>query len=226
MGLFGKSKSTQVADTFLPAPTPAPAVDLGKRTGKLSLEKGQKVSIEKTQEILATVSWPSSTDYDVFALVLFRDGHTETCATYGTTKNKNDIHMSVGNGAVRHRGDVVRPDSSGVAVEELEVRLNPDIVAVVPVAYSAKSNGTGSFYRYKVTMAIDNGAGTRVQIDAKHANDDDRIYTCVPGIIRNTSDGVQIEALELYSQRNNENRPVLLANGTIKMDAGPENASK
>ncbi len=228
MGIFGKNKTVAPAPAP-PAPaapaTEAPKVDLGKKTGRISLEKGQRVSIEKTQEILATVSWKSGTDYDVYALVLFKDGHVETVSTFGTKDDPEGFTLSVANGAVRHQGDITRPTGS-FAVEVLEIRLTPEIAAVVPVAYSAQSNGSGSFHRYKVSLAIDNGAGTRVEIEAKNANRDDGIYTCVPGIIRNTPDGVVIDALELYSRRGSEHRPGLRADGVVVMDAGPVNVYK
>jgi hypothetical protein len=225
---FGK-KTSEAPPASVPAPSQAPVsatIDLGKRTGKISLDKGEKVSIEKTQEIQATVSWKSGTDYDVFALVQFQDGRVETVSQFGTTQRPRDFQTSVAGGAVRHCGDVKRPGKSGVADEQLVIRMTPEIKAVVPVAYSAKSNGTGSFSRYKVSLMIDNGAGDSVEIDARHANNDDNVYSCVPGIIRNTTDGVQIEYLELYSRRGSELRPIVTPEGKVVMDAGPENAYK
>ncbi|HTE57489.1 MAG TPA: hypothetical protein VK694_02005 [Verrucomicrobiae bacterium] len=223
MGFF---KKDQDQDQDQPVPSAAaPAVDLGKRSGAVSLSKGQSVSIDKTPLIVARTSWSSKTDYDLYALVGYRDGSMETVATFGTEQDKKGFQLQTPDGAVRHLGDVGR-SADGQAQETLEIRLTDDIVAVLPVAYSARSNGQGSFFRYRVGLEIDNGQGTKVGVDAKHANDDDNVYTCVPGIIRNTPDGVVIEALELYSARNSESRPVLRADGTVQMDAGPVNAFK
>jgi tellurite resistance protein TerA len=101
---------------------------------------------------------------------------------------------------------------------------------VVPFAYSAQSNGTGSFFRYQVSLSVDNGAGGRIEIDASNANDDDRVYTCVPAVLHNGEDGnVWVEPVELYSARKSENRPdVRLINGRAQvfMDRGPRNAYK
>ena len=115
---------------------------------------------------------------------------------------------SFGNGAVEHMGDV-RRNSQSTKTEVIKLRLNDDILAVVPVVYSAQSNGTGSFYRYKVSMSIDNNQGTSVTIFAKNANNNDTIYSCVPGILHNTQEGVIISPLELYSKPNSERRPKL-----------------
>ncbi|MGH9188568.1 MAG: TerD family protein, partial [Acidimicrobiales bacterium] len=81
-----------------------------------------------------------------------------------------------------------------------------------------------------VSMTIDNQQGAVVTIAATNAESNDRIYTCVPGIIRNTPEGVVIEAVELYSEPNSENRPKLVLNADdtvrVSMDAGPKNDYK
>ena len=68
------------------------------------------------------------------------------------------------------------------------------------------------------------------QISADNANNNDTIYTCVPGILINTPDGVVINAVELYSKPSSENRPMLKmgSNGEIEilMDKGPKNNYK
>lgn len=126
-------------------------------------------------------------------------------------------------------GDVGR-SSYSTKTEVIKLRLNNDILAVVPVVYSAQSNGTGSFYRYKVSMSIDNHSGTSVTITAKNANNNDRIYSCVPGILHNTPDGVIISPLELYSKPNSEHRPELRMGSSnmveVLMDQGPINDYK
>jgi tellurite resistance protein TerA len=203
-------------------------VSLEKVKGKISLDKGQKpVIIEKTPEITATVSWKTGTDYDIYALVFTKAGKQIDVAMFGA--NGTPPLRSFANGAVEHMGDVRRGIQS-TKTEVIKLRLTNDILAVVPVVYSAQSNGTGSFYRYKVSMSIDNHNGTSVTISAKNANNNDRIYTCVPGILQNTPDGVIIRALELYSSPNSEFRPKLRMGASnmveVDMDAGPKNDYK
>ncbi|HVX24444.1 MAG TPA: hypothetical protein VG992_03845 [Candidatus Saccharimonadales bacterium] len=198
---------------------------LGPRSGNFQIKKGQAVAVRKTSTITASASWKSVTDYDIYALVLFTDGHVETVSQFGTKKHPHDFTPSVANGAIKHLGDIGR-EAQGDAVETVEISLTDDIAAVAIVAYSAQSNGTGSFYRYKVGLKVDNGAGAVIGVSAENANDDDQIYTCVPAIIRNTPKGVDIEAVELYSKRSSEKRPAFNRHGDIEMDAGPENAYK
>ncbi|HEX8156047.1 MAG TPA: TerD family protein [Solirubrobacteraceae bacterium] len=221
-----------------PAPAPAaaavPTVNFKKVSGNINLRKGDApVIMEKTAKITASVSWRSGTDYDVYALVMTKDGTQVDVATFGAKGVKK--LMNYGNGAVKHLGDVQRATGKklwGAKDEQkeiVEIRLTSDVVAVVPVAYSAQSNGSGSFHRYKVSLSIDNGSGTNVSISADSANNDDRVYSCVPGIIRNMPDGVVIEPLELYSKPGSEKRPRLRGRGTdvtVEMDAGPKNDYK
>ncbi|RVT61376.1 TerD family protein [Niallia taxi] len=203
-------------------------ISLEKVKGKVSLDKGQKpVIIDKTPEITATVSWKTGTDYDIYALVYTKNGMQVDVAMFGA-RGVPPLR-SYGNGAVEHMGDVGR-NSTSTKTEVIKLRLNDDILAVVPVVYSAQSNGTGSFYRYKVSMSIDNHNGTSVTITSKNANNNDRIYSCVPGILHNTKDGVIISPLELYSMPNSEYRPKLRMgySGMVEvlMDEGPVNDYK
>ncbi|WP_028393813.1 TerD family protein [Bacillus cihuensis] len=204
------------------------SISLEKVKGKISLDKGQKpVIIDKTPEITATVSWETGTDYDIYALVYTKDGKQIDVAMFGA-KGTPPLR-SFGNGAVEHMGDI-RGNSLSTKTEVIKLRLNNDILAVVPVVYSAQSNGTGSFYRYKVSMSIDNHNGTSVTIVAKNANNNDRIYSCVPGILHNTHDGIIISPLELYSTPDSERRPKLRMGSSnmveVIMDKGPINDYK
>ncbi|WP_066316109.1 TerD family protein [Bacillus sp. FJAT-29814] len=203
-------------------------ISLEKVKGNISLDKGQKpVLIEKTPEITATVSWKTGTDYDIYALVYTKDGRQVDVAMFGAQGTPS--LRQFGNGAVEHMGDVGRNDGP-IKTEVIKLRLNNDILAVVPVVYSAQSNGTGSFYRYKVSMSIDNHRGTSVTISSNNANNNDTIYTCVPGILHNTPDGVIISPFELYSKRNSERRPKLKMGPSnmveVIMDKGPVNDYK
>ncbi|ANF95036.1 TerD family protein [Paenibacillus bovis] len=218
-----------------PLSVPAPnnqqlpsSINLVKVTGKVNLDKGQKsVIIEKTPEITATVSWKTGTDYDIYALVYTRNGEQIDVAMFGA--EGVPPLRSFGNGTVEHMGDVGRSKNSE-KTEIIKLRLRDDVLAVVPVVYSAQSNGTGSFYRYKVSMSIDNHKGTSVTISAKNANNNDQIYTCVPGILHNTPDGVIISPLELYSRPDSEYRPMLRMGSSnmveVIMDEGPLNDYK
>ncbi|WP_340026554.1 TerD family protein [Paenibacillus sp. FSL K6-1096] len=222
------SKPEVIQEPVAKEPVPAMSINLEKVKGKINLDKGQKpVIIDKTPEITATVSWETGTDYDIYALVYTKAEEQIDVAMFGA-RGVPPL-KNYGNGTVEHMGDVGRGKKSK-KTEVIKLRLRDDILAVVPVVYSAQSNGTGSFYRYKVSMSIDNHNGTSVTISAKNANNNDKIYTCVPGILHNTPNGVIISPLELYSRPNSEYRPILKVGESnmveVIMDQGPLNDYK
>lgn len=227
MGLFSKKKQQQHRIVVeLPEAGAQPITST--QGGAINLTKGSGIMLTKSPLVTAKCTWPPATDYDVYALVLYRDGHVETVSTFGTSQNPTGYSAATRDGAVKHTGDVGR-SSDAMASETVEVRLNPEVMAVVPVVYSAQSNGSGSFRRYQVGMTLDNGAGQQVQLNATNASDSESIYSCIPGVILNAEDGVRIDAIEAYSRQGSENRPELtIEDGSlvITMDAGPVNAYK
>ncbi|MEV0042058.1 TerD family protein [Nocardia rhamnosiphila] len=211
-----------------PTTSPAPGVNFSK--GAVTLTKGAPpVLLEKAPLVRLRVAWASGTDYEAYALVVLADGtivHVATFPAAGIPANPRygDLVRHLGD---RGRGDIQR--GGGHTEEIIEVRLTPEIVAVIPVAYSAINNGTGSFHKYRVTLAIENGADS-VSIPADQAKKSSWIFTCVPGIVYNRPEGVLIERLELYSRRFSEHRPaaVLQPDGRVevRMDKGPVNQFK
>jgi tellurite resistance protein TerA len=194
----------------------------------INLTKGSAPArMTKTALITATASWSSSTDYDLYALVVMRDGSVVHVANFGAAgipANPRHRGVSLSADAGRDAG------AAGTAQETLTIAFDDEIAAVLPVAYSAQSNGTGSFREYRVSLAVDNGAGERVTLDASNANKDKTIYTCVPAVIHNDPDGVRVEYCESYSRPGSESRPEvrLLGPGVVgvRMDAGPINDFK
>jgi tellurite resistance protein TerA len=205
----------------------APAVHRQPTT--ISLSKGSgPARLTKTAAIIASASWSSRTDYDLYALVVTRDGKVHHVARFGA----HGVRAASQFRGIRQEGDAGRSaGAQGTATERLTIAFDDTIAAVVPVAYSAQSNGTGSFHQYRVSLAVDNGAGERITIDASNGNRNNRIYTCVPAVIHNGRDGnVWVEYLEAYSRPNSEHRPdvYLGPDGRVivQMDAGPVNRFK
>ncbi len=214
-------------------------IDFGKKSGAISLEKGQRVTIAKTPRILASVTFSKRVDYDVYAVILLRDGTEKVCSTFGSKAQPTPTAEVLG---VKHLGDVQRGGSAEVNTETLQIELTDQIDKIAVTAYSAQANGMGSFKKYKVSMKVDNQQGTTVMVDANEGNSKNTVYTCVPAIIHNTAEGVVIEQVELYSAPGSENRPSFLhkgftsqgwlgkkvpvAVGDLVMDAGSRNKFK
>lgn len=195
----------------------------------VNMRKGDApVNMTKTPMITIEVSWDSGTDYDAGAVLLMNDGtvvHLANFPARGVTSHTSYAGVSVSADAGVSAGQ------AGQASETITItNLDPAVVALLPWAYSAQGNGTGSFARYKVKVTVDNHAGEQVVIDAANANDDDHVYTCAPVLIRHEGGKLTLDAIEEYSGRSEENRP-LLKRGfggkiKVKMNDGPRNEFK
>lgn len=187
---------------------------------KISLKKGEKVSLEKNAgvPIIIENGWKAKgKDYDLKALVRYRNGKL----IYIGAANA-DESLQTPDGAVRHGGDVTCPGK----LEHIDITWHPDIASVAVSSYSALENGTGSFHRYGVYVRIKNGNQV-IEIPAEDTSANDRSYTLcfgeiVYGEMRNT---FEVSALEMYSAPNSENRIGYRGNKVV-MDIGPRGQTK
>jgi tellurite resistance protein TerA len=201
--------------------------------GTVTLTKGASHSLSKNRPLQARITWPALTDYDAGAEIIYKNGTRESIATFPTVTASKQIispkKLTSRNGTVRHGGDAVR--GVGTATETITVDPDADIESIAFWAYSAQSNGTGSFREYAVTMEVTDGTDT-VRIDASDASDNPRIYTCVPGMITFTDGVPKVDRLEMYSEPTSENRPGFRQKGLFKqktvfvVDGGEKNGFK
>ena len=173
-------------------------------------------------------------DYDLYALVEYTDGHVETVSCFGTMRRPHDFSLKTSDNAVVHVSGDKTAYGDDLPQEVITIRATPKMRCIVPVVYSAKNSGTGSFHRYRVSTYVirgthrevpRNNSAEMVHVDAVDANRDDHVYTFVPAVIHISPEGARIEAVELYSRRNSELRPTV-KNGKVSMDAGEENSGK
>ena len=205
------------------APKPkqtAPQPQMPQKAEKISLKKGQKVSLSKNsgQPIIVENGWTAAgKDYDLKALVRYRSGKL----LYVGAANDDEL-LSTPEGAVRHGGDVKLPGE----LEHITISWHPDIASVAVSSYSAIENGTGSFFRYGVFVRIKNGKQI-IEIPAANTSADDRSYTLCFGeiIFGDEKDSMEVSALEMYSAPNSENR-IGYRYGQVVMDIGPSGRQK
>ncbi|QNN98385.1 tellurium resistance protein D family protein [Streptomyces phage LilMartin] len=212
MGLFG-SKKNDVAPVTQAA---APAVS----TGKMSLTKGgsSAFSLEKGTKVTATLEWDGGSasrrskgaDLELYALYVTKDKANRMRKDAGGAVYWNNL---VADG-IRHHGDSLVPGKETVTIE------NPgNIGYVLIVAYSAVSNGAGSFKSYGAKAVVTDGKGQTVT--APLYNNNHGSYWVAIALVDFTTEGqVSIKHVEDYS-RGGEARPVLYSDGTHKMDVGP-----
>lgn len=188
-------------------------VDLGKRMGAVRLLKDQRVTIDKTRRITATVSWKAK-DYDIYAVIRCKDGSERVCSTFGSRDQPVPTPVV---GGIRHMGDVRGPGADGAAPSEsLQIVMEDWVDQVAIVVYSARKNGPGSFQRNGVSVLVDNHAGTMVHIPAHQTNNSAWVFSCVPAILHNHPGGVEIEATEMYSAKTSEKRPSYVGQATTR----------
>ncbi|MFF1324569.1 MULTISPECIES: TerD family protein [Streptomyces] len=124
----------------------------------------------------------------------------------GSLKNRPFVHLD-GDSRVPGRETlrIVRPDEQGY---------------VLLCAYSALSNGFGSFRSFGAKVVVTDDRGSTVTVPL-FENTKTRYWVAIALVDFTAPDGAAIQHIEAYSARMTERRPVLHTDGTIEMNAGP-----
>ncbi|WP_405585148.1 TerD family protein [Streptomyces sp. NBC_01092] len=124
----------------------------------------------------------------------------------GSRKNRPFIRLD-GDARVPGRETlrIVRPDQQGY---------------VLLCAYSAVSNGFGSFRSFGAKVVVTDDRGSTVTVPL-FENTKTRYWVAIALVDFTAPDGAAIHHIESYSARMTERRPVLHPDGTIEMNAGP-----
>ncbi|MGW1953429.1 TerD family protein [Streptomyces sp. NPDC001920] len=124
----------------------------------------------------------------------------------GSLKHPPFIHLD-GDARVPGRETlrIVRPDQQGY---------------VLLCAYSAVSNGFGSFRSFGAKVVVTDGRGSTVTVPL-FENTKTRYWVAIALVDFTDADGAAIHQVEAYSARMTERRPVLHPDGTVEMNAGP-----
>ncbi|MFI6250233.1 TerD family protein [Streptomyces sp. NPDC051016] len=124
----------------------------------------------------------------------------------GSVKNRPYIRLD-GDSRVPGRESlrIVRPDEQGY---------------VLLCAYSALSNGIGSFRSFGAKVVVADGRGSTITVPL-FENTKTRYWVAIALVDFTAADGAEIHHIEAYSARMTERRPVLHPDGTIEMNAGP-----
>lgn len=216
------SKGSAVPTTFVSLNKASAPVNLGKSDGNW-------------YTIICTFD---RKDYDLLVEVIYTDGTREWISTFGTTDGSYFSSVSK-NADLRHLGDEATSDRGGtMACEIVHVRLNKDIVAIVPVVYSAQNSNLGSFRMYGVSTYVLVGKHNKLPanlelvkgiiVNAKHASWNPFRFSFVPCVIRNSDNGGTLDPTQQkYSRMMSERRPRYnFASGKVEMNRGPVNRAK
>jgi uncharacterized protein involved in tellurium resistance len=209
-------------------PTP-PAPTLGQQpvTSGISLTKGASTGIslvksDPTAQITAHLDWDGGTasrrargaDLELYVLYVPADD----VRTGRDTTHNAVYYRRLGSldqaPYIRHHGDSLTPGRETATIGR------PDQQGYALIcAYSAVGNGVGSFKSYGAQAIVTDGRDQTVTVplydDNRHA------YWVAIALVDFTGDGAVISQVEQYSKRHSEARPVLHADGSVEMDAGP-----
>ncbi|MFD7874483.1 TerD family protein [Streptomyces sp. NPDC059766] len=127
----------------------------------------------------------------------------------------------------KHLGSVTSPpyirldgDARAPGRESLRIVRPDEQGYVLLCAYSAVSNGFGSFRSFGARVVVDDGRGSTVTVPL-FENTKTRYWVAIALVDFTGADGAAIHHIEAYSGRMTERRPVLNPDGTIAMNAGP-----
>ncbi|MEV7523377.1 TerD family protein [Streptomyces sp. NPDC091371] len=233
---------TPADPTPAPAPTPTPPPTLLKAPlGKISLDKGGQASISLDKQdrelvVTATLEWDGGSeqrrkrgaDLDLYALFVpaaqAQRGAKEpgTLVRTGPTSPKDskavyykDLGSLTEPPFIKLDGDAREP-----GCETLRITRPEEQGYVLLCAYSAVSNGFGSFRSFGAHVVVTDGRGSTVTVPL-YENTKTRYWVAIALVDFTTPNGAAIRHIEAYSSRMTERRPVLHADGTIQMNGGP-----
>ena len=196
-----------------PAPAvPAPPPVAEKKEVKpmiVTLKKKEKISITKTEKIIATLEWDSKKDLDLYCFYVLKDG-TEGKVYYRNLGHANKPPFITLSG-----------DSLQAGIETITVHNPSQLNYVLFAAYSAISNGIGSFKKMKAKAIVDNQMGQRITSPLFEENKF-AYWVAIAKIDFTDMNDMEVSHVETYSKSGVERSPLLYKDGTFEMNVGPE----
>ena len=187
-----------------PKPQPIPSA----KPIKIELKKKQSVNIKKSKTVTATLEWETDKDLDLYCYyvtdngnvgkVYYRDLGTSSAAPY----------------------IVLDGDSQESGKETIRIFRPEALRYVMFAAYSAVSNGAGSFFSMRAKAVVDNHMGDVVIAPLLERNDN-AYWVSIAHIDFTNPKEMKISHVESYSKDHSEASPVLYENGKFRMDVGP-----
>ncbi|WP_342431587.1 TerD family protein [Neobacillus sp. FSL H8-0543] len=173
-----------------------------------TLKKKEAISIKKTDKVIATLEWDSKKDLDLYCFYV----------------TKND---EVGKVYYRDRGSANRTpyitldgDSIGAGKETIIVHNSSELKYVLFAAYSAVSNGIGSFKSMQARAVVDNQMGQKIT-SPLFENNKYAYWVAIAKIDFTNVREMSVSHVESYSKSGTERSPLLYKDGSFKMNVGP-----
>lgn len=175
----------------------------------VTLKKKETISIKKTTKVVATLEWKSKKDLDLYCFYVTKDG-TEGKVYYRDLGNSNKFPFITLDG-----------DSKNSGKETVTVHNPSQLHYVLFAAYSAVSNGIGSFKAMKAKAVVDNQMGQTIT-SPLFENNKYAYWVAIAKIDFTDMHEMKVSHVETYSKSGTERSPLLYKDGTFKMNVGPE----
>ncbi|MEJ8305847.1 TerD family protein [Saccharibacillus sacchari] len=205
-----------------PMPTPAdvpsavsPKIELSKPSAssvvlqKIELSKPGSISIRKSASALAMLVWENPRkDLDLYGFYVTKSGECGKVYYKNRGSGKRAPYIELDQ------------DARGAGQETISIYRTDELKYVLFCAYSAVSNGFGSFKAMKARAVVDNGEGQRVEtwLQKKNAF---AYWVAIAKIDFTGEDSMEVSQVETYSKSGVENSPLLYEDGRFEMNVGP-----
>ncbi|MGC5326530.1 TerD family protein [Brevibacillus sp. SYSU BS000544] len=193
----------------LPKPEPAPVPKQPPvNLSKVELKKRETVSIKKSERVTAKLEWESKKDLDLYCFYVTKDG--KEGKVYYKNLGKPNVSPFI----------TLDGDSKKAGCETIVIHKPDELKFVLFSAYSAVSNGIGSFKSMKARAVVDNHEGqtviARLLEENRYA-----YWVAIAHIDFSDMNKMKVSHVESYSKSGSENSPKLYSDGSFKMDKGP-----
>ncbi|WP_052646766.1 TerD family protein [Paenibacillus terrae] len=191
-----------------PAPQPAPVPETPVKLIKLDLKKQESINIHKSEKVTATLEWATKKDLDLYCFYVTKDYNVGKIYYRNLGSSHSTPYIQLNGDALTHGKETIiihRPEA---------------LRFVLFAAYSAVSNGIGSFKSMKVRAVVDNHQG-QVITTPLHEKNSYAYWVAIAHIDFTGTNQMKVSHVEKYSGKNVEHSPLLYEDGSFKMDVGP-----
>ena len=196
----------EIPKAHQPNPIPAAPVMLQK----VELKKKESILIKKTDKVTAMLEWENKhKDLDLYCFYVTKNNNTGKIYYKNLGKPNQSPYITLDG------------DSRQAGRETVIVHRPDELKYVLFAAYSAISNGFGSFKGMKAKAVVDNHNGQTVIAPLLQRNIFS-YWVAIAHIDFTDSHGMKISHVETYSRGGSEKSPLLYEDGSFKMDVGPE----
>ncbi|ODP26152.1 General stress protein 16U [Paenibacillus nuruki] len=198
---FGLSLESEAEEPVTPIQAPiAPMI--------LDLQKKQSINIVKSTKVTATLEWDSKKDLDLYCFYVTKQGETGKIYYRNLGSATESPYISLDG------------DAGANGKETIVIHRPEELHYVLIAAYSAISNGVGSFKSMKAKAVVDNHQG-QIITSPLYENNMFAYWVAIAKIDFTAPNEMSIIQIEEYSKAGVEKSPLLYEDGSFKMNVGP-----